>query len=329
MPSALFTTVTAIIMIPVAFFLGIIYLFLLRKFSARFQWRVGPLISMYADLKPLLGRSRILQPLYDILKLFGKDAVVPSGARKTIFRASPYLALACAFIAIFFIPLPGVPLLSYLGDSLVIASYLLIAAVMFTILGAASSGSPWSAIGARRESEIFLIYEIGFVVALFAAAMTYGTLNIWTIATTSSLPLLILNPFAAVLLFLVMIGKLGIKPMDIAEAETEIVGGPYTEYSGKYLAMLQLTKGFLFYDMIGLFIVLFLAPMFGTALWIPVYIISAVVMMLFLSIVHVLHPRWKIDRAMRSYGLLIAVFAILAVIMVALALSYNWIGVVA
>jgi hypothetical protein len=65
-------TVSSIVMVFVALFLGVIYLFLLRKLSARFQWRVGPMVSMYSDLAPLLGRSRILQPLYDAFHLSGR-----------------------------------------------------------------------------------------------------------------------------------------------------------------------------------------------------------------------------------------------------------------
>ncbi|MBM5804553.1 MAG: NADH-quinone oxidoreductase subunit H [Candidatus Verstraetearchaeota archaeon] len=324
MVDMLFTAVTMLIMIPVALFAGILYVFLFRKLSARFQWRVGPVVSMYKDLAPLLGASRILQPLYDILKLFGKDTPVPDISRKTIFIASPYLAFICAFLAIFFIPFPGVPLLSTMEESLVIASYLLIGAVMFTILGAASSGSPWGAIGARRDIEIFLIYELGFVVALFSVGLVAGSLSLWEIATRPGLPMLILNPFAAVLLFLVIIGKLAIKPLDMAEAEAEIVAGPFTEYGGKYLGLFQLAKAFLFYDMVALFIALFLAPTLNSILWLPVYIIAVVVILFFITVMQVLHPRFQIAKAMSWYGRWVLVFGVLTAMMV-LVLRFYWV----
>jgi NADH-quinone oxidoreductase subunit H len=323
MVDILLATVSSIVMIFVALFLGIIYLFLVRKLSARFQWRVGPLVSMYSDLKPLLGRSRILQPLYDILKLFGKQTLVPNVARKWLFISAPYLSFLCAFLAIFFIPFSGFPLFSELGDSLLITYYLLVGSVFFTIVGAASSGSPWSAIGARREVEIFLIYEIGLVVAMTCVAIVAGSLSIWNISTTgTSLPFVVLNPFAAVLFFLVAIGKLAIKPLDMAEAETEIVAGPFTEYSGKHLGMFQLAKVFLFYDVVALFIALFLGPLMGSWLWIPGYILAAIVVIFFLTVFQVLHPRWRIDRAMASYGTIVTIFAILSVLMTVVLLFY-------
>jgi NADH-quinone oxidoreductase subunit H len=335
----IFIAVTLVIMIPVGLFLGVIYTFLLRKLTARFQWRVGPIVTMYKDLAPLLGRSRIWQPLYDILKLFGKDNMSPRSSRKAIFLASPYLAFICAFAALFFIPLPGLQLLSNVSESLVITAYLLILTVMFTILGAASSGSPWSAIGARREVEIFLIYEIGLVVSLFSVAMIASsitgteTLTIWGIVNSTNLPMLILDPFAAILLFLVMLGKLAIKPFDIAEAESEIVAGPFTEYSGRSLGLFQLAKVFLLYDLVTLFLAIFLAPLFslpvGNSLWfiaaIPVYVILAVVMIFLLTVVQVLHPRYKISKAISSYGTMMIVVAILAVAMI---IVLNYLGVI-
>jgi NADH-quinone oxidoreductase subunit H len=316
-------TVSSIVMAVVALFLGVIYLFLLRKLSARFQWRVGPMLSMYSDLKPLLGTSRILQPLYDILKLFGKQTLVPNVARKWLFVSAPYLSFLCAFVAIFFIPFSGFPLFSELGDSLFITYYLLVGSVFFTIVGAASSGSPWGAIGARREVEIFLIYEIGLVVAITSVAIVAGTLSTWLISTAgASLPFVVLNPFAAVLFFLVAMGKLAIKPLDIPEAETEIVAGPFTEYSGRHLGLFQLARVFLFYDVVALFIALFLGPLMGSWLWIPGYLIAAIVVIFFLTVFQVLHPRWRIDRAMVSYGTIVAVFAVLSVLMTIVLLYY-------
>ena len=89
MADALFTIVSAVLILPISLFLGVIYSFLIRKLSARFQWRVGPIVKMYSDLAPLIGRTRIWQPLYDILKLFGKDTDIPAKSRKKLFVNSP------------------------------------------------------------------------------------------------------------------------------------------------------------------------------------------------------------------------------------------------
>jgi len=321
----IFIAATVIVMIPVGLFLATIYGFLFRKLSARFQWRMGPLIRVNKDLAPLIGSTRIWQPLYDVLKLFGKDNLTPASARKAVFSVSPYIAFACAAVALFFIPFPGLTLLSNVQDSLVIVVYLLISAAAFTVLGASAAGSPWSSIGARREIELFMVYEIGLVVSLFAVAFTTQQTTIWGIVTSPLLPMLILNPFAAALLFLVMLGKLAIKPLDIAEAECEIVAGPYTEYSGRNLGLFQLTKLFLMYDLITLFLAVFIAPIFQSLVWIPLYVVGAVVLLFLLTVVQVLHPRYKISTGLATYGAIIIVVSILAII-VAAALYYYGAG---
>ena len=71
MDALLFTIISILGILPISLFLGVIYAFLIRKLNARFQWRVGPIIRMYSDLSPVLGSTRIWQPLYDILKLIG------------------------------------------------------------------------------------------------------------------------------------------------------------------------------------------------------------------------------------------------------------------
>lgn len=314
MADLLLTILSAVLILPISLFLGVIYSFLIRKLSARFQWRVGPVVTMYSDLSPLIGRTRIWQPLYDILKLFGKDAVVPANSRKNLFVYSPYMSLLFAVATIFFIPFPGLaPMLSDNQFSLIIASYLLIASILFTILGPVASGSPWGAIGARREVELFLVAELGFVVSLFAMAFAKDSLSIWTLASNmESLPAVLLTVVAGTTMFAAMLGKLHIKPFDMPEAECEIVAGPYTEYSGKLLGVYYLAKVFLLYSIVGLFIAVFLPPLTSSWLWVPPYALAAIILVFLLSVVQVLNPRYRIGKALNWYIKIVVPLAILS-----------------
>jgi NADH-quinone oxidoreductase subunit H len=315
MADLLLTIVSAVLIIPISLFLGVIYSFLIRKLSAKFQWRVGPLVTMYSDLAPLIGRTRIWQPLYDILKLFGKDVVVPANSRKNLFTFSPYLSLFFAIASIFFIPFPGMPLFSDVPFSLIIASYLLIASIMFTILGPVASGSPWGAIGARREVELFLVAELGFVLSLFAMAFAKNSLSIFTLASTmQGLPYVLLTLVAGTTMFAAMLGKLHIKPFDMPEAECEIVAGPYTEYSGRLLGIYFLAKVFILYSMVALFIAVFLPPLSSSWLWVPVYLFAAIVIVFLLTVVQVLNPRYRIGKALNWYIKIVVPLAILSFI---------------
>jgi NADH-quinone oxidoreductase subunit H len=313
MADALFTVATAVLILPISLFLGMIYSFLIRKLSARFQWRVGPIVTMYKDLAPLIGKTRIWQPLYDILKLFGKDTVIPANSRQRLFVYSPYVSLLFAIASIFFIPFPGMPLLSDFQYSVIVASYLLIASIMFTILGPVASGSPWGVIGARREVELFLVAELGFVLSLFAMAFGKDSLSIWTLANdVGGFPAALLALVAAITMFAAMLGKLHIKPFDMPEAECEIVAGPYTEYSGRLLGIYFLAKLFILYSMVGLFIAVFLPPLASSWLWLPPYVVAAIVLVFLLSVVQVLNPRYRIGKALNWYVKIVMPLAILS-----------------
>ncbi len=302
MADLLFTVLSIAVIIPISLFLGVIYSFLIRKLNAKFQWRVGPVVRMYSDLAPLIGSTRIWQPLYDILKLFGKNTIIPEDAHKKLFTWSPYMSLFFSIMAVLFIPFPGMPLLSSTPYSLIIVSYLLIASILFTILGPIASGSPWGAIGARREVELFLVAELGFVMSLFTVALMKETLVISELSgITGDLPVIIVGILAAITMFAAMLGKLHIKPFDMPEADCEIVAGPYTEYSGKLLGTYFLSKVFILYSMVSLFIAVFLPPLSSSLLWLPIYLIVAIVIIFLLSVIQVLNPRYTIAKALNWY----------------------------
>ncbi len=302
MADLLFTVLSIVLIIPISLFLGVMYAFLIRKLNARFQWRVGPVVRMYSDLAPLIGSTRIWQPLYDILKLFGKNTIIPASAHKRLFTWSPYFSLFFSVTAVLFIPFPGMPLLSNAPYSLIIASYLLIASILFTILGPVASGSPWGAIGARREVELFLVAELGFVASLFVVALMKGTLVISELSgIVGSIPMILVTVLASITMFAAMLGKLHIKPFDMPEAECEIVAGPYTEYSGKLLGTYFLAKVFVLYNMVALFIAVFLPPLSSSVLWLPLYAVAALVLVFLLAVVQVLNPRYSIGKALNWY----------------------------
>ncbi|MGQ9760026.1 MAG: complex I subunit 1 family protein [Candidatus Methanomethylicaceae archaeon] len=308
-----YTIIGILIIIPVAFFLGVLYSFMIRKIAARLQWRVGPLVRMYQDLRPILGTSRILQPLYDIMKLFGKMTVIPDVSRKRLFKSSPFLSLMFAVLAVLFIPFPGLPLLSEIPYSLVIVSYLLIGSTLFTVIGPVASGSPWASIGSRREAELFLVSELGFVISIFSVAFVRGSLTVWEISMDQFSPLLIMP---GIIMLVAMLGKLHIKPFDMPEAEAEIVAGPFTEYSGKLLGAYYLAKIFALYELVGLFISLFLPPVASSIVWLPLYFVAASVIVALLTIIHVINPRYKIANAIHWYLKILIPLSAIDIIMV-------------
>jgi NADH-quinone oxidoreductase subunit H len=317
--------VIGVISIPVAFFLGVVYSYGLRKFTARIQSRRGPFFLVPPPLRPLLGISRVWQPFYDVAKLCYKETVIPEGARKALFKAAPYFAVICSIIAILFLPIAGFSALGEFDPSIIIVILVIIGVPLLVTVGGSASSSPWGVIGARREVEMMLAYEVPIVLSALAASITANyahSFNGIIDFQKNHLPLLLLNPFAAVAMFLGLMGKLNLKPFDIADAEVEVVAGPYTEYSGKLLGILEIAKIFLIFIVSTLFINLFLGggiigdlttPV-SIVLSIIIYLVEAVFLVLVLSILHAANPRYRIDQGFKWYLRIPLILSIIAII---------------
>lgn len=210
-----------------------------RKLTARFQGRIGP---------------PILQPFYDFFKLLGKSCIVSS--RANLIWAWAYLILTVAALLLF-----------ALGQDLLVIFFMLAFAGASLAFGAFAVKSPYSHFGAYREIMQMLAYEpilLLAAVAIFLETGSFMVADIFSIGT----PLLVFLPLA----FLAVLIALGIKmrksPFDIAASEhahQEIVRGVYTEYSGPFLALIELTHWYELVLILG-----FIALFWAQPLWLGV-----------------------------------------------------------
>jgi len=210
-------------------FSGLIYEWVDRKLVARFQNRVGP---------------RWFQPLADVLKLLSKEEVVPQGVKKGLFIGLPVAALAAALTAGLYVPLVGLkPSFSFTGD-LVVTIYML--GLMTLCLGLAGANTPsrFSIIGATRTLTQLFSYEAPFLLALLGPAIVAKTWQIGQINQYAGdqLWMILTQPIGFLVALVGLMGKLELPPFDAPEAETEIVSGALTEYSGRGLALFRLGK---------------------------------------------------------------------------------------
>jgi len=201
--------------------------FLDRKLYARLQNRVGP---------------PWFQPLADFIKLSSKEEIIPTEANPRIFKIMPVLALTATITAFFYIPLWHIkPLLAFSGD-LIVVLYLLTIPTLTFFLGGWYSTSLYSKIGAVRALTQLFAYEVPLLMSILAPALLADSWSITDISLFyASHPiywLFNLPGFAIALISL--LGKLEKVPFDIPEAETEIVAGTFTEYSGKLLGLFKL-----------------------------------------------------------------------------------------
>jgi NADH-quinone oxidoreductase subunit H len=291
----------------IAFFCGILLSYFFRKVNARIQGRRGPLLIVPGAWHDI-NHSKVLQPLYDILKLFSKKTIIPTTVR-SLFILSPIFAFLCAFVACFFVPIVGMSY-SYPFD-LVILFYLLMGELLFEITGGIASGSLFAVIGGVREIELLLANELPFILGTFALAITFNTLSIQEMMGFHILT----NPFAAIVVFIAILVKLHMKPFDISEAESEIVSGLTTEYNGKLLGILNAAKIIMLFVLVALFANLFLwVPGATGPLAVLVFVAGVGVTALMLAIVHSVFCRFRIDQAtwwLLRFPLVLSIIAVL------------------
>lgn len=207
---------------------GMVYEWADRKLVARLQNRVGP---------------RWFQPLADLLKLLAKEEVVPDSVEARLFVGLPIVALAGVLTGALYLPIAGLqPAYSFPGD-LIVAVYLFSMLTLCTGIAGANTNNRFSLVGATRTLTQLFSYEAPFLLAMLGPAVVAGSWQISDImAYSSTHPIILLQPVGFVIALIGLMGKLEMRPFDAPEAETEIVAGALTEYSGRGLALFYLGR---------------------------------------------------------------------------------------
>ena len=188
---------------------GLFASWLVRKVSALVQYRVGP---------------PIYQPGVDVMKLMGKEILIPQDAQRAVFVAAPLVGFAGVLLlaTMLWLANAGTP---FVGD-IIVALYLMVLPSLALILGSSASASPHAAIGAGREMKLVLSYELPLVLAFVVVIIkTAGQLEpgeqLSLVALSQHAPVLSLSGMLAFLVALLCVqAKLGLVPFDIAESET-------------------------------------------------------------------------------------------------------------
>ena len=207
---------------------GLIAEYLDRKLYARLQNRVGP---------------PFFQPLADFIKLASKEDIVPEEANPRMFKAMPIFALTATVTAFFYIPLWNARALYSFNGDLIVVIYLLTIPTLTYFLGGWYSTSLYSKIGAVRSLTQLFAYEVPLLMCMLAPALLADT---WSL---SEMALFyekhpwywLFNIIGFIISIIALLGKLEKVPFDIPEAETEIVAGTFTEYSGRLFGLFRLS----------------------------------------------------------------------------------------
>jgi NADH-quinone oxidoreductase subunit H len=208
-----------------------------RKLYARLQNRRGPLYT---------GWQGILQPVADIVKLLAKEDITPKAADKFMFAVLPIVSLASVCTAGLYLPVWHLSGFNSFNGDIIVVVYLLALPTFVLFLAGWFSVSPFSLMGATRVLTQLFAYEVPFFLAILTPGVVAGSWRLADIAifpwTSATWWVIIVQLIAFVVALIALQAKLERVPFDIPEAETEVVGGPLTEYSGKKLALFRLSK---------------------------------------------------------------------------------------
>jgi NADH-quinone oxidoreductase subunit H len=289
-----------------------------RKIEARIQNRVGPMVA---------GPGGILQPLADFIKLLTKEDIEPRDVKKLVFRFAPLVAFTIMVFAICFLPIDGASVLStsgFNGDLIVILAFVTIANFLLFLSGWASC-NPYGSIGSARVLTQFLGYDIPLTLLALTPAYIAGSLSIFAITSsqvTPFIPFIILAPWAFVLFVITLQAELEKDPFDIPHAESEVVGGLETEYTGGKLAFLHLTRDVQIVFGAALVVELFLGgpngpvffglPAFWYTLW---FVLKLLVVIVITEYITCVFARLRIDQVLNANWKILLPAAILSLIL--------------
>ena len=210
---------------------ALVFIWAERKIAARIQDRLGPTRTG--------GRFGWLQSLADGIKLLAKEDLMPEGADGMLFRLAPYVSFCASFCA--FIALPFA--FDFVGQRLNVGVFFVVAVlgleVFGVILAGYASASKWSLFGAMREAAQVVSYEVPLGMCVVVPVMLAGSMDLVTIGEKQAGWFtnwyLFHDPFTFVIFWVYVtcaVASVNRAPFDLAEAESELVAGFHTEYSG-------------------------------------------------------------------------------------------------
>ena len=266
-----------------------------RKVLGRLQRRLGPTRT---------GPMGLMQPVADALKLILKEDIIPSSSEKAIFWASPVIVVISAFMIWVTIPAAPNAVLKNLGD---LGLFYIIAFAVVGILGLVLAGwgsaNKYGTLGGLRAAAQLISYEIPVIMVVISVGMLAQSLNMITIVEQQgSYPYALIQPLGLVIFFIAGLAEVGRTPFDIYLAESEIVGGPFVEYSGAHWSVFFLAEYINTFAIAALTVLLFLGGWSGPFLsgnWdIIWFLVKVYAVILVIFWVRGTFPRLRIDQLM-------------------------------
>ena len=264
-----------------------------RRILARFQARRGP---------NRWGPWGILQPIADLVKLLVKEDIIPRSADRIAFTLVPIIMVMALLLSLAVLPLAKNTYLVNLNIGIL---YIVAVSSMTTIaifMAGWASANKYALFGAMRGVAMLISYEIPLILSLVGIVLIAGSMSLVSIVEAQKLPFIMVQPLGALVFMMGISAELNRTPFDILEAESEIIAGYHTEYSGIKFALIQAAEmagvlaasGFLATLFLGGWSGPFLSTQLG-AFW---FLLKLSFFVLLFIWIRATFPRLRIDQIM-------------------------------
>jgi len=294
-------------------------LMLERKFAARVQDRMGP---------NRVGPFGLLQPLPDVIKMITKEDITPDGADKVIFNIAPLITVAAVLLIWAVVPFSK----QLIGADLNVGAVYFLAVGSLGTLGVLlagwSSNNKYALLGALRAVAALISYEVPMVLAVLVTVLLAGTMSMEGIVQQQHVWYIFAVPISAFIFFTSNLAESGRAPFDVIEAESELVSGYNTEYTGMKFGMFQAAEFIHSFTGCALFAILFLggwrgigsdqANLGGTVFGFAYFFGKTMVVYLIMMLIRNTIPRLRIDQMMAFNWKFLVPLSLLNVLVVAL-----------
>lgn len=288
-----------------------------RKLLAAFTLRRGPNV---------VGPFGLLQSFADLIKVFFKETIIPTGANKIVFFAAPMLTFVLAMIAWAVVPFAKGWVIADINVGILYLFAVSSMGVYGIVMAGWASNSRYAFLGALRSAAQMVSYEVSMGFVIVTVVIVAGSLNLSDIVEAQrtiwfAIPLLPMF----VIFFVTALAETNRHPFDLPEAESEIVAGYQVEYSAVAFVLFFLGEYMNMMLMSGLTVILFLGgwlPPFDIVpfTWIPgpLWFIAKIIVVLTLFIwVRATFPRYRYDQLMRLGWKVFLPFSLLWVVLTA------------
>lgn len=297
-----------------------------RKTLARIQMRLGPM---------RVGFYGVLQPIADAIKLVTKEDILPSWADRRIYWISPIAVFVPALMLWVTIPLAHDLVLSNMGMGLFYIVAISVLSVMGLVMAGWSSANKYAILGGLRAAGQMISYEIPFIMSILGVALLVQSLDLKEIVSAqSNIGFILIQPLGLLIFFTSGLAELGRTPFDIHHAESEIVGGPFVEYSGAHWAVFYMAEYVNTFTIATLTALLFLGgwkwptmPFEGllhTTLSAAWFFMKIYLVILIMFWIRGTYPRLRIDQLMSFGWKLLVPLSFLNIVITSSVVFYGW-----